>query len=253
MKTDRSLSYWYILLVGMLYLLMTGGGCGGGSSGTGSGPQVYSGYIVTTGGEPVPNARVTIEETGDSSTTKSDGSFSIESEPGIDEAVFVIDIGDTTTKIPVNDLSADSTGISLAIDEKDASQQTSSSVDIRVKFVGTCDIYFENTRPIRQSNRIPGDAATCTLKVSLRSIRGGLPNRTFEVQKNNCETSDRWRLVTKGQTGANGVVQVPVEYKDSEQDCLYRVLVPLNDNKLKPLSFEIWSDTYQNFLSQSKK
>ena len=222
-------------------------GCGGGSSGTGTGSQYYSGVVVSSQGQPISDATVTLAETGGSTTTNADGSFNLASDPGLPSATFVIDTATTSSSVTVNDLQTSAKAITIAVDQQSTPTSSANIVqayDIRVKIVGTCDPAFDNTRPIRQSQSLLPDT-TCLLRVSLRSSSGGLPNRAFRLESNNCLRSNVWTPILQSQTGSNGVAQLPFSYTSSESQCIYRVLVPLNDNDISPLSFEILSSTYQ--------
>ena len=224
--------------------------CGGGSSGTGVGAESYKGVVLSSDGSPIGNAAVTLSETGDTATTNSDGTFTITSDAGLPSATFLIETSSGTSTVVVNELQGSAQSITIAIDEKTASNQVAKAFDIRVKIIGACDPFFENTRPIRQANAV-ATGTVCRLRISLRSSSGGLANRAYQLQSNGCSLKAPWNSLISGNTDATGVAEVNFAYDDSRENCIYRVLTPLNDNQISPLSFEILTSTYQ--LEKAKK
>lgn len=220
-------------------------GCGGGTSGTGVDTQDYRGVVLDRSGSPISNARVTIEETGDSDTTEVDGTFDIQSTTNLVNATLLIETKVSETKVAVDQIQSVSQSIAIAIDENVASHQKSAGYDIRAKLVGVCDPFFVNSRPIIQTEKIP-TSKICPLLVSIRTIDGGLANRKFQIQSNTCDASASWKLISEGQTGADGTGKINFNFEDTKSKCIYRILVPINDKRIKPISFEIRTLSFQN-------
>lgn len=219
-------------------------GCGGGSSGTGT-KSSFEGIVQTVSGDPYSGATVTLLETGDSTTTDGSGQFILESEFSKSEATFEIERNLFKTQVAVSDLDASSNTFSLNITvDPDAGTASIRGADIRVKFVGICDNYFENNRTIRQSTQVPR-GTNCTLQVTTKALRGGLPNREFQLQFRACSDSSNWNILAQSETNDVGIGSIQFPFVDDATHCIYRVLVPLNDNEIRPISFKIQTFTFQ--------
>ena len=248
LKITRSISRLFIFVAVFLVCLIGSiAGCGGGSAGTGTGEQLYSGTISNTQGSPVPHATVTIEETGDSAQTDPNGEFTIVSEPDLTNVTLLVETAKGTTKVPVAFLDGSSaTSITIQIDEDSVSQNGSvAGLNARVKIIGECDQAFENTRPIRQANKLPA-GKICTVRVTLQSSRGALIGRKYVLQEKSCDAQSSWKTDGSGETDGSGISLFQFPFTDSYKTCLYRVLVPVDDAKISPLSFEIHTLTFQN-------
>ncbi len=80
MKSLRS-AYYSLLLPFLVGAVLTLASCGGGTTGTGgTGSSQFSGRILFSTGDPVANATVVVEETGDSTTANEKGEFAVESQ-----------------------------------------------------------------------------------------------------------------------------------------------------------------------------
>lgn len=237
----------FILLITVSFLAL---GCGGGSAGTGTvggsdAERVLAGEVKTSDGEPLGGATLTIVQTGESTESAADGTFRLPSISQSDHLDVLIEKGSISSQVAVEfvDNSSGEANLSISVDPTSGTG-TVHGVDVRVKVVGDCDRYFENHRTIRQANPVP-QGKECTLQISLHASRGGLPNRTFALQYRKCAESGSWVDILGGETGSNGVARVKFSYRDDEKHCVYRVVVPLNDNELQPLEFDIDTETFQ--------
>ena len=226
-------------------LLLTLLGCGGGSSGTGTGLRRLTGTVQLTDKSAVAGATLTVAETGDSTTTGQDGSFALETTALGNEIKLLIESSSLSTSVTVNFLADGSGDVSLTITIDPLSNiAVVSGYDVRAKIEGDCDPYFENNRTIRQANRVP-QGTWCPFRVSIRTAAGGLPNRVFSLEHRACSATAPWKLIQLGNTNATGSGEIQFQYFDDAEYCLYRVLVPINDPQLAPLEFDVLTFTYQ--------
>lgn len=115
------------LLVLLILLLAT---CGGGTSGTDNGGPILtriSGNLSISSGSPVIGASITIEESGDSTLTASNGDFSIQTELPGTQATFLVEEPDLKAKAIVSELPKNPKALEVALVLDRASQ----TVDIR--------------------------------------------------------------------------------------------------------------------------
>lgn len=94
-----------LLLMCFNLFMLFGGGCGGGTRG--SGGQLFDGVVSDSDFKALPGVSVTILSTGDSAITASDGTFSIETSTTSDTVEFLLESeqfsGRSATKIvPAN-------------------------------------------------------------------------------------------------------------------------------------------------------
>jgi hypothetical protein len=232
----------------VLFLLGVLTACGGGSAGTGTGDEYrIQGEVVTTTGVPIEGATVTVVDTGDTDVTDAKGAFAIDFETDLPAVTLMVETVETSATTTISVASVDGT-ISLSIKinpfldtiEVDQFQMNS-------KIVGTCDIYFENRRVIRQANPVP-KGLTCVARVTTKAGSLPLAHVPVAIQFRSCNAKAPWNTVALGatMTGANlGVAQIEFPYFDDRAHCLYRIIAPFEDDRIPPVEKEIWTATYQ--------
>ena len=78
--------------------------CGGGSTGTGGTGSEFSGKLVDITDKPVQDGTLTIEETGDSSTTDGEGNFAIEADVPPGMVTILVQAENSEGKTVMNDI-----------------------------------------------------------------------------------------------------------------------------------------------------
>jgi hypothetical protein len=238
------LGFFSLLLVIVLALM----GCGGGSAGTGTGPVVIvQGAVLDESGTPVEDLHVRAVETGGEDTTSQSGEFEIVTEPDAGTVTLEITsesgVAYVTVDIPQD---GGTVSVTLTVNPR-LTEINSDSLEVGAAIVGRCDIYFENSLVIRQSNRVPGDL-TCVAKVSVRSNRRRLSKVPFAVQYRDCEQLKPWTTVAIGSTLPKpnaGIGQVKFPFIDDQTHCLYRIVAPFGVPGLIEIERIIETSTYQ--------
>jgi hypothetical protein len=238
------LGFFSLLLVIVLALM----GCGGGSAGTGTGPVVVvQGAVLDESGTPVEDVHVRVVETGNEDTTSSSGEFEIETVPDSGNVTLEVS-SDTGVAYITIDIPEDggTVSITLRIDPR-LTQVDAESLEVGAAIVGRCDIYFENTRIIRQSNKVPGDLS-CVAKASVTSDGRRLAGVPVVVQYRDCDELLPWTTVAAGSTLNTpniGIAQLRFPFIDDETHCLYRIVAPFGVPGLPALERIIHTSTYQ--------
>lgn len=235
----------FSLLLMIVLALM---GCGGGSAGTGTGPVVVvQGAVLDEEGAPVEDVNIRVLETGNEDTTAADGGFEIETAPESGNVTLEVSSESGVAQITI-DIPEDggTVSVTLRIDPS-LTQIDAESIEVGAAIVGRCDIYFENRRTIRQSNKVPGDLA-CVAKVSVTSDGRRLARVPFVVQYRDCEGLLPWTTVAAGSTLAApnaGIGQLRFPFIDDEAHCVYRIVAPFGVPGLPELERIIHTSTYQ--------
>lgn len=229
--------------------------CGGGTSGTGL--SNYEGQLRDVSGDPIPNAKVTIIESGDGTVTDQNGSFIIQTEPLSEPGTILIETqsgSDSTVALQSAADENESLHVDIILDPE---QSTAEAVEFKVKaaIAGYCDAFFENREYIRQAVQLP-QGQLCTVKISVEGEgrpRGGIP---VVVQTKACKADAEWVNVSEGETARGlheGIAQVTFPFYSTETECEYRVLAPYKYKDYLPavVSFETFAE--QTFLNKSKK
>lgn len=245
MKTR--LKFAHAVLYVLLLLVI---GCGGGSVGTGTGGErelTVEGTIENTSGNPIPAALVTIIDTGDSDITDRDGRFSILTHSDSETLTLEVSVGNQTNTTTIEAMGEDGV-ISLTIkfnplvDEIEVDR-----LKVSAKIVGRCDSYFENRRIIRQSNPAP-QGVECTARVKVISAGLALAHVPIAIQFRRCGAGKPWTTTALGETmtGSNlGVAQIPFNFFDDPDHCLYQIVTPFGVAEVDPVIYEIQTFTYQ--------
>jgi hypothetical protein len=149
----------------VIILLMAGLGCGGGTSG--SGVKSFEGKISRRNGASVPNAQISIESTGESSISDSNGNFALQSSVSGDSVDFTIEAESASQRFSVNGLSDEDVRVALDIVlEGPGIAPAVHNLSMRAWFVGLCEPFFDNGDVIRQQALVPR-GAICSLNVEL--------------------------------------------------------------------------------------
>ncbi len=238
-----------IILLLITFLLIS---CaGGGTSGTGvAAARTLSGTVTQSEGEPVENAVVTIEETGESDLTDENGQFEIGTDLVTDSYNIQIEGEDLNTTVSVDTVSEETQNVQVDIGLDNSNSISSiSSIQISAKIVGTCSSYFDNSSRIHQSVGIAEDL-NCTIKFF---ASGDLENQEeipAVLEVSSCDGLT-WKEIARGATGVgrrSGVGQIGFTFIDDSEHCLYRLSAPAGNEQS---SVEIFIDTfsYQDSLA----
>ncbi len=240
----------------LILLTITGGllSCaGGGTSGTGlASARILSGTVTQSEGEPVENAVVTIQETGESDLTDANGEFEIGTELVTDTYNIQIEGSDLDTMVTVETISDDTQNLQVDINLNNSDINTSSTlstIEVWAKVVGFCDPLFENNPRIRQSVAVP-ENSICTLKFYASSNNQKLERVPAILEVSSCDGLN-WQEVATGTTGVGnraGVGQIPFAFIDDADHCLYRLQAPVDVANVRPVVVYIDTFTYQNYL-----
>lgn len=238
------LGFFSVVLVIVLALM----GCGGGSSGTGTGPVVVvQGAVLDESGKPLEDYSVRVVESGDKTTTSSDGEFELLTTPETGSITLEISSETGTAYVTVTmPQDGGTVSITLKVNPR-LTQVDASSLEVGAAIVGRCDIYFENDLIIRQANPVP-HKLTCVGKVTVSAEGRRLSRVPFAIQYRDCEETQPWTTIAAGNTlppPNRGVGQVRFPYIDDETHCLYRIVAPIGVPGLPELERRIHTRTYQ--------
>lgn len=116
------------LLTASLVILGTIAGCGGGTTGTGgTGSSQFAGRIVYSTGEPVANATVVLQETGDTATSDAEGNFVIESDLTTPTATLLIETTEIQTQTTITDIPAGPQEVTVQLSVDKSTQEVNVS------------------------------------------------------------------------------------------------------------------------------
>lgn len=137
----------------ILSLLLLLVGCGGGTTGTGgTGSSDYNGRVLTDAGSPVSGALVTLLESGDSSSTDSNGSFSIPSDIDAPSVTLLVESEANQGQVVVDELPSGPKEVSVEVTINRASREVKlTSKRVRPKSTPT---------PISGSSAVPTESPT---------------------------------------------------------------------------------------------
>jgi hypothetical protein len=232
-----------------LLLLLGISGCGGGSAGTGTGDTSFrvQGVVVGRDGKPVETALVTIIETGDNDLTDSSGEFLITSTASESQLTLEISKQSRTATTKITAPGEHGTiSINIKFDDVREIVETN-ELSVQSKIVGACDVFFENSRTIRQANPVP-ENLSCVLKVSVTAVGEPVPHVPIAIQFNDCSSQGRWTTAALGATlsGGNiGVAQIEFPFFDDSEHCIYRVVTPFGEKTVARAITQIQTLTYQ--------
>jgi hypothetical protein len=135
--------------------------CGGGTSG--SGLNVYEGQVVLNDGKSIAGAVITIESSGDSTTSKANGKFRLFSGASGDQVVLLAETATLTKRVSLRNIFEEHSRVRVQIvmDQR-PTDRAPQHFNVRTYMAGLCDAYFENRETIRQSNRFPF-GTVCTI------------------------------------------------------------------------------------------
>lgn len=118
-----------ITLFAALFSAFFSAGCGGGTSGTGV--KSFEGVVRSLSGAPIENAQITIVQTGETTTTNSEGQFEIRSkteEPNVEVALSSPEVSDI---VSVTELPPVSAVVSMNITvDSDKKEVTSATIEV---------------------------------------------------------------------------------------------------------------------------
>lgn len=226
-------------------------GCGGGTDG--SGLKTYEGNVSSKEGRVLSGVNVTIETTGESSVTNSNGQFVIKSDAYGAEVPFILESSEFENRFILKDITESSARITMDISVDTATDIIEvNNVRIRAWFAGLCDQFFENREVIRQANRVP-PGTVCSLNVEVLGDGGRLSSIPVVLEVAACEPGSPWRDIKTVQTGEGpraGSAEINFEFRDSASFCRYRVRV---DTPARNSRFAVYPiDTFSEQEFQDK-
>lgn len=239
---------WGGIMAGMLFFSLLPG-CGGGSVGTGTEPRIakttFVGAVTSEAGQPVAGALILLLNTKEAATSAPDGTFQLDSTLDGGTASFSVTAGQVQGSVDVANVPSDGAAVNLAVvvnfDDRTVSLN---NLSITAKIEGNCDPFFENTRTIRQSGRVP-DGTMCPLRVRTSSAAGPVSGVPFVLQRARCFAGAPWHDVGSGVTGnvAPGFGELAFAFSNAEEFCVYRIVVPYGIADLRPQIFNV--DTFR--------
>lgn len=237
------------LAVFLLCLLI--GGCGGGTSG--SGIKTYEGRVASVAGSALPGVNVTIESTGDSAVTDTLGAFVLKSDAFGAEVPFLIESPEFQNRFVLRDVEEESSRITMEVTVNTVTDEVEvNNVTVRAQFAGLCDYYFENREIIRQANRVP-PGTVCSLNVQVLGDGRRLTGVPVTLQYAGCEFGAPWnglQTVITGEGAHAGSAEINFEFKDSNEYCRYRVLVPVGAGSSSFSTYPIDTFTEQEYFGK---
>lgn len=224
---------------------------GGGTSGTGvASARILSGTVTQSEGEPVANAVVTIEETGESDLTDENGRFEIGTDLVADSYNIQIQGENLDTTVAVDTVSSDTQNMQVDIGLDNSNFVSSvSAIEISAKIIGGCTPFFENVPQISQIAKA-NEPLNCNLKFFTSGDLETQENVPAVLEVSNCDGLN-WREIASGTTGAgrkSGVGQLSFVFKDSPETCLYRLRAPADLPEQESVQILIDTFTYQDYL-----
>lgn len=236
-----------IALILVLLLLVQ---CGGGSEGTGNvNTKTLSGNVRMSDGEPLVDAEVTVQETGDSTTTDSVGSFLLQTETDASILNLLIEKGALRASTTLSGLDEFTSNVKVdltLLQNGDESLVTVGYLEVWARIVGECEKYFENEAIIRQKRKVPDDLR-CTLRFFASGDGQRLERIRGRIDVRSCD-SNEWRPIANGTTGSGanaGLGDIDFDFIDNKRNCVYRLIAPLNDEKGRSFELLILTRTFQ--------
>jgi len=222
------------------------GGCGGGTGGTGL--TSIQGAVETTDSKPLVDAKVTVVETGDTTTTNGDGQFDITSEVSDPQIEVRVEKGQVDTSFVVQGAQEGESRINVLV-KLDSSLKVVNidQFDVHVSIVGKCAGSFENKLVIRQTKEIATNS-TCRARAVVYGDGQKRPLIPVAVQYRSCSgtngklTYSFWKTLATGLTengAAIGVAEIDFPYIESDTFCEYRVVAPYQYGNETPLEYPI--------------
>jgi hypothetical protein len=237
--STRKISVRIALAVSLLIGMQA---CGGGTGGTGV--KVYQGNVRTLDQKPLRDARLTIEDTGETSSTDAEGNFSLFSKAFGARVNFLFETPQFSTSFTLTNISEDSSRINIGLVVDPALRKVEiTQFSVKANIIGDCMRYFSNQESIEQIDEIPSSGSVlCTLDI--RVYGDGLLRRKIPVvlQHSNCDSGSPWVTDEQTETGDGkhrGIARINFQFSPSKESCRYRILAPFNYRGFTPLSYPI--------------
>lgn len=245
-KNNIFLGFFSLLLVIVLALM----GCGGGSAGTGTGSSsgvVVQGAVLDQSGAPVEDVNIKVVETGEETTTSSNGEFQILATPETENVTLEVSSESGTAYVTLS-IPAEGGTVSVTVTVNPLlTEIDAASLEVGSAIVGRCNAYFENRLIIRQSNKVPGDLR-CVARVTVASNDKKLAQVPIAIQYRDCDEEFPWTTIAVGSTMGRpnlGVGQVEFPFVDDATHCIYRIVAPVGVPGLPDIERLIHTSTYQ--------
>ena len=216
--------------------------CGGGTSG--SGVTSYEGKVSGTDERGLGDVTLSIESTGDSTTTDAYGNFALSSQATGPSVSFVAESSGFSTRFVVENVLEDSSRVHVhvTIDQtQNAATAIATHHNVKAVVVGRCARFFDNREYIRQIRKVP-DGNECMIKVTL--LADGIPDDGAEValQYASCTPGATWRNETVSTTGSandTGIAWLMFNFSNDAGHCRYRIVAPLSGHSPSAIVYPI--------------
>lgn len=237
-----------ILKIVWLLSILILSGCGGGSEGTGTNKSI-SGSLRLEDGTPLTEALVTVLETGDNALSDDQGRFLIETRLDSETINISVEKDDVIAQTELIGLDTTSSNImvELTFRRGDASLVSVDYLEVWARIVGNCEKYFKNDRIIKQKAEVPEDLK-CVLRFFVSGDGRKLERISGQIDVRSCN-SDNWRKIASGSTGTGtsaGFGDIEFDYIDNRNNCVYRLLAPINDPNGRASEISIHTLTFQS-------
>ena len=244
-----------VLAAVLVAILIGPGGCGGGSNGTGIGPNPgqgvsFSGLVISRAGKAVDSATVTLLNTGDRTITDEAGAFDLRTDfPGGDAALSIDSGPGDGATVSIDNISTDAGEIGLSIlFDSETNSATLLDLTLRARIVRSCSPQFLNTQTVKQTSVVP-DGFVCTVETEIKSDGTLIDNQEFELDFRGCSKNDEWHFLARGRTGTSGpgAGEIDFAFHADQEHCVYRILGPRNVAGVPRLSAQINTLLKQDF------
>ena len=237
MNNRRTLRVLALLFMATLLLP----GCNGGGT-SGSGIRTVQGSVYLPDGSPLPQASVTLLESGDSAPTDEGGRFAIATDFQIGSS-FNLEVSHPSARavVPITNAPLDSPEVTvdITIDPSTNSGQANlidlspiQHFDLHATIVGGCSVFFrEDDKGIYQVRPVP-PGVTCHVRATLYGDGNLVGGALVGIERKDCGLRSPWRNITNSLTSTRvhlGQTILTFKYYDNEQACHYRVSAPYND------------------------
>lgn len=218
--------------------------------------NAFEGTVTNQKGAPLQGVSVTLESTGDSTTTDENGNFELQSSASGESVSLLAESPTYSSRVTVKNVFAEHSRVQITLTLHETGQSSSASHrNVRAGMVGRCDYYFENRTIIRQANHVP-DKTICTLKAEVLSEGSPLDGALVALEYSGCCESSPWIPLATAETESvetPGSAKISFPFKDSPTYCRYRLVAPDKYKEAKPVYYPIETFTKQEYDASAQK
>ena len=256
------MKYFRKIFLSTLLMFILPQGCGGGSQGTGTHSIDIEGRLVNADTKAIPNASVTILQTGSQTHTDSEGGFKFSEErleegavqalfETIDES-FETSLGDVDGSSPVL-----KTEVVAPVKSSTGSNSSARNLSLKIRITSFPDetIFAIRGGDVYQLRdfQSPNQVLYAFFGFKYMNSSSSLEDKKIKVEVQKCG-SQRWRLFKEksltgdedspGRWKAFGDIQFKT-FPANSNDCLYRVSGPYDVEGVNPHALDVIIYTYQ--------